>query len=239
LKEDALLLGVDTCGTTGSIALGRVRGVGIELLGLMELEGGEFAARLVAGMAELLASAGVKLGELAGLVAVAGPGSFTGIRIGLAAVKAIAESGGLPVVTVSRLALLAAGAQADCAVLDAHRGQFYCGMYGAGADGPPGREMLLTAGEINAMGGLKGRIAVCEETVAQLLEELYGDPEVHPSDENLWPGGQELVRTPAPTAADALRFSLAKWRSEDLAEVAELDGYYLRGADAKVSARLG
>jgi len=225
LKEDALLLGVDTCGTTGSIALGRVRGVGIELLGLMELEGGEFAARLVAGMAELLASAGVKLGELAGLVAVAGPGSFTGIRIGLAAVKAIAESGGLPVVTVSRLALLAAGAQADCAVLDAHRGQFYCGMYGAGADGPPGREMLLTAGEINAMGGLKGRIAVCEETVAQLLEELFGEP--------------EIVRVAAPTAGVAITHSLAKWRAGELVDVSALDGYYLRGADAKVSARLG
>ena len=219
--DGGLLLGVDTCGASGSIALGRVSGDRIDLVGQTEIAGGEYAARLVQGIAELLASAGVTVGELAGIVAVAGPGSFTGIRIGLAAVKAIAESAGLPVVAVSRLALLAELAKAPCAVLDAHRGQFYCGMYGEGQ----AREMLLTAGEINSMGGLAGRVAVCEETVAQLLEELYGEP--------------ELVRLQAPTAEDAIRFSLRKWRAGELADVAALDGYYLRGADAKVSARVG
>jgi hypothetical protein len=113
--------------------------------------------------------------------------------------------------------------------------------------------MLLTAGEINAMGGLKGRVAVCEETVAQLLEELFGEPELypgdedlspgapelHPGDEDLSPGAPELIRVAAPTAAAALRYSLSKWRAGEFADVASLDGYYLRGADAKVSARLG
>jgi tRNA threonylcarbamoyladenosine biosynthesis protein TsaB len=221
-----MLLGVDTCGPSGSIALGRVHAGKIELLGQTEIAGGEYAARLVQGIAELLASAGMTVVELAGIVAVAGPGSFTGIRIGLAAVKAIAEAAGLPVVTVSRLALLAEAGMASCSVLDAHRGQFYCGLYGDGAAGSDGsREMLLTAGEINAMGGLAGRVAVCEETVAQLLEELYGEP--------------ELIRVIAPTAAAALRFSLAKWLAGELADVAALDGCYLRGADAKVSSRLG
>jgi tRNA threonylcarbamoyladenosine biosynthesis protein TsaB len=184
------------------------------------LSGGEYAASLVQAIADLLALAGVTVKELAGLVAVAGPGSFTGIRIGLAAVKGVAEVVGLPVVTLSRLALLAEKGNAACSVLDAHRGQFYCGMYGDGE----AREMLLTAGEINAMGGLSGRVAVCEETVAQLLEELCGEP--------------EIVRVAAPSASDALRFSLAKWRTGELVDVATLDGYYLRGADAKVGVRL-
>jgi tRNA threonylcarbamoyladenosine biosynthesis protein TsaB len=219
-----VLLSVDTCGAAGSIALGRLGSLddgGIELLGEVMLEGGEFAARLVPGIAELLTAAGLRVGDLAGIVAVAGPGSFTGIRVGLAMVKAIAEAEGVPVVTVSRLALLAEAGAAPCSVLDAHRGQFYCGMYSGGV----AREMLLTAGEINSMGGLAGRVAVCEETVAQLLEELYGEP--------------EIVRVAAPTAADALRSSLGKWRAGELADVSTLDGYYLRGADAKVSARLG
>ena len=85
--------------------------------------------------------------------------------------------------------------------------------------------MLLTAGEINTMGGLTGRVAVCEETVAQLLEELFGEP--------------EIVRVVAPTAGMAIAHSLTKWRVGNLADVAVLDGYYLRGADAKVSSRLG
>ena len=215
--EGGILLGVDTCGPVGSIALARLEGFELELLGETQMPGGELSVSLVQGIAELLAGLGVA--ALSGIVAVAGPGSFTGIRMGLAAVKAIAEARGLPVVTVSRLALLAELGQAPCSVLDAHRGQFYCGMYGEGE----AREMLLTAGEINAMGGLAGRVAVCEETVAQLLEELYGEP--------------EIVRVAAPAASDALRFSLAKWRAGELADVASLDGYYLRGADAKVSSR--
>jgi hypothetical protein len=48
-----------------------------------------------------------------------------------------------------------------------------------------------------------------------------------------------LIRVAAPTAAAALRFYLAKWLEGELADVAALDGYYLRGADAKVSSRLG
>jgi tRNA threonylcarbamoyladenosine biosynthesis protein TsaB len=215
--EGGILLGVDTCGPVASIALARLDGCELKLLGEAQIPGGELSVALVQGIAELLAGLGVA--ALSGIAAVAGPGSFTGIRIGLSAVKAIAEARGLPVVTVSRLTLLAALGEAPCSVLDAHRGQFYCGMYGEGT----AREMLLTSGEINAMGGLAGRVAVCEETVAQLLEELYGEP--------------EIVRVAAPTSSDALRFSLAKWRAGELADVASLDGYYLRGADAKVSAR--
>ena len=218
--EGGILLGVDTCGPVGSIALAKLEDCGLELLGETQIPGGELSVCLVQGIADLLAAASAGVRDLAGITAVAGPGSFTGIRIGLAAVKAIAEARGLPMVTVSRLALLAELGQAPCSVLDAHRGQFYCGMYGDGK----AREMLLTAGEINAMGGLTGRVAVCEETVAQLLEELFGEP--------------EIVRVAALMASDALRFSLAKWRVGDLADVASLDGYYLRGADAKVSARL-
>lgn len=219
--ESGILLGVDTCGAMGSIALARLQNDALELLGEKEIQGGELSVALVQGIADLLAEAGIAVHDLAGITAVAGPGSFTGIRVGLAAVKGLAEAANLPVVTASRLALLADEAEASCAVLDAHRGQFYCGMYDSGEP----REMLLTAGEINSMGGLTGRVAVCEETVAQLLEELYGEP--------------ELVRVQPPSAAAALRFSLSKWRAGELADVALLDGYYLRGADAKVSAGRG
>ena len=218
MRQDALLLGVDTCGAVGSIAWGRVGEGGIALVGERVLAGGEFAAGLVPAIADLLGGIGV--GGLAGIVVVAGPGSFTGIRIGLAAVKGLAEALNLPVVAVSRLALLAALAGTRCSVLDAHRGQFYFGLY---PEVEAAREMLLTAGEINSMGGLTGRVAVCEETAAQLLEELCGEP--------------ELLRVAAPTSWDALRFSAAKWRAAEFADVATLDGYYLRGADAKLSSR--
>jgi tRNA threonylcarbamoyladenosine biosynthesis protein TsaB len=220
--EGASLLAVDTCGTAGSVALGRVQGGSTAVLGEGAIPGGAFAAQLLPVIAELLAAAGLRLGEVGGITVVAGPGSFTGIRIGLAAVKAMAEAASLPVVTVSRLALLADQAQAASAVLDAHRGQVFYGCFGPADEH---RETLLTAGEINAMGGLSGRVAVCEESVAQMIEELQGEP--------------ELVRVAAPTAADALRFSAARWQSGEIADIATLDGHYLRGADAKIAGRTG
>ncbi len=219
--ESGIFLGLDTCGPVGSIALGRRHGDAFESLGDRQIAGGELSIALVQGIADLVGQAKVAVPELAGITAVAGPGSFTGIRVGLAAVKGLAEAANLPVVTLSRLALVANLAEAPCAVLDAHRGQFYCGLYSRGE----AREMLLTAGEINAMGGLKGKVAVCEETVAQLLEELCGEP--------------ELIRVNPPSAFDALAFSAATWRAGDIADLALLDGYYLRGADAKISTKLG
>jgi tRNA threonylcarbamoyladenosine biosynthesis protein TsaB len=198
--------------------MGRVEGGAVRILGEGAIAGGEFAAQLLPVIEELLSAAGVRIGELGGITVVAGPGSFTGIRIGLAAVKAMAEAAALPVVTVSRLALLADRAQAASAVLDAHRGQVFYGHFGPDDED---RELLLTAGEINAMGGLSGRVAVCEESVAQMIEELQGEP--------------ELVRVAAPTAADALRFSAARWQAGETVDVATLDGHYLRGADAKIA----
>ena len=224
LEPGSVILGIDTCGAAGSVALGRVvPGTGsspaAEEMGLTPLAGGEYAARLVAAIADLLDGHGLSVGDLGGIVAVAGPGSFTGIRIGLAAAKAFSEAAGLPVVTVSRLALLASVGKSHAAVLDAHRGQMYFGIGGAGSFD----ESLMTAGEVNAQGGLPSGTVVCEEALAQLIEEtLIGDTAV--------------VRVPAPTALDAIRFSLEKWQRGELADVAALDGHYLRGADAKLSA---
>lgn len=220
LPEGALLLAIDTCGATGSVALGILQDQAITVKSQRTIPGGEFASGLLPAIEELLKERELTPAHLAGITAVAGPGSFTGIRIGLATAKAFAEALTIPVVTLSRLELLAHLAQATCAVLDAHRGQFFCGFYG----NQP-RELLVTAGEVNTMGGLHGRVAVCEESVAQLLEELQGSP--------------EIIRTPQPLAADALVFSLRLWQAQDYAEIATLDGHYLRGADAKPPTRLG
>ena len=230
MKNESLLLGVDTCGSIGSIALGRVQTDSngdsrVALLGEKQLAGGEYAAKLVQAIADLLDETGTALAQLDGIVAVAGPGSFTGIRIGLATVKGIAQASGLPVVAVSRLRLLASEAGTPCAVLDAYRGQMFCGMYPEAASA---QEILLTAGEINTLeltpgSGLPQPIAVCEEPVAQLLEMLLET---------------EPVRAPAPTASTALQFGLALWIAKEFADVETLEGYYLRGADAKTSAQL-
>jgi tRNA threonylcarbamoyladenosine biosynthesis protein TsaB len=218
MPDDALLLAIDTCGITGSVALGTLAGESIIPLSQRIVPGGEFASGLIPAIEDLLRERELNPTNLAGIIVVAGPGSFTGIRIGLATAKSFAAALTIPIVTLSRLELLAHLAQSPCAVLDAHRGQVFCGFYDSGL-----RELLVTAGEINAMGGLHGRVAVCEETVVHLLEELQGAP--------------EIVRLPQPLAADALAFSIRLWQAQDYADLATLDGHYLRGADAKPSTR--
>jgi len=63
--------------------------------------------------------------------AAAGPASFTGVRVGLAAVKGLAEVGGRPVVAVSNLRALAwfGSGPLRAAVIDARRGEIYGGVY--------------------------------------------------------------------------------------------------------------
>ena len=124
-RTGLLVLGVDTCGPTGSVALARVECGTARILGKRELAGRSYSATLVAAVGELLSASHVKLGDLGAIVVVNGPGSFTGVRVGLSAVKGLAEPGQIPVVAVSRLAVLAAKAGVASAALDAHRHEVF------------------------------------------------------------------------------------------------------------------
>ena len=96
------------------------------------------AGRLLAAAEEALAAAGVAWEQVDRLAVGVGPGSFTGLRIGIATARALAQGRGLPVVGVSTLEALARGAQAPVvlAVLDARRGEAFAAAWGAGAFPP-------------------------------------------------------------------------------------------------------
>ena len=84
-------------------------------------------AELIFGrIAELLARNGLDYADLARVVTTTGPGSFTGLRIGLSAARGIGLARGIPVVGVSSLAALSLGAEGPSTVLlDARRGEAY------------------------------------------------------------------------------------------------------------------
>jgi tRNA threonylcarbamoyladenosine biosynthesis protein TsaB len=119
-----IVLAIDTCGATGSIALGRLEGGAVTLLAQTELAGKTYSAQLVPAVRVLLADQNVDIGALSATVVVNGPGSFTGVRIGVSSAKGLAEALAVPLLAVSRLAVLAWKAGAEQAALDAGRGEF-------------------------------------------------------------------------------------------------------------------
>ena len=131
-----LLLITDTSGRNGIVAVARALQAGkqdqIQILESVPLAGGTFSAQLVPQIAALLEKHGLSKNQIDAFVVVSGPGSFTGLRVGLAAIKALAEILQKPIVPVSFLEVLARAAGIDgriIALLDAGRGQLYSGEY--------------------------------------------------------------------------------------------------------------
>jgi tRNA threonylcarbamoyladenosine biosynthesis protein TsaB len=95
-----------------------------------------------------LDAAGWRLDEIDCFAAAAGPGSFTGIRVGLAAAKGLAEAAGRPMVAVSTLAALSwyGSGERRAVAMDAGRGEVYAAVYDA--EGVPiSAEVVAPAGE--------------------------------------------------------------------------------------------
>jgi tRNA threonylcarbamoyladenosine biosynthesis protein TsaB len=105
------------------------------------------ATQLLPLAVELLEEAGIGLGDLDRLAVGVGPGTFTGLRIGVASARALAQAQSLPLVGVSTLRALAAGVwESDrpvLAVLDARRGEAFAAAWERGAAGDPQAEPLL------------------------------------------------------------------------------------------------
>jgi tRNA threonylcarbamoyladenosine biosynthesis protein TsaB len=202
-----IVLGIDTCGSTGSIALGRLENGVVGLLAQTELAGKTYSAQLVPGVQALLTEQSLDVSALGAIVVVNGPGSFTGVRIGVSSAKGLAEALETPLLAVSRLAVLAWKANVASAVIDAGRGEFYF-LNGA-------REFLLAAADVSLVDA--SDLAVCEPGALRIF------PEAHLID--------------PPTAGDALQFAAPRLLAGDFADVAMLDGNYVRRSDAEIFAK--
>jgi tRNA threonylcarbamoyladenosine biosynthesis protein TsaB len=128
-----LLLAVDTSGKHGSIALARCEpDAACEIIEVALLSGGTFSAELVPQIAALLDRHGFTKADIGGFAVVSGPGSFTGLRIGLAVIKALAEVLAKPIAAVSLLDALASHTEGRVvAAIDAGRNQVFLAEYEA------------------------------------------------------------------------------------------------------------
>src|SRR5215475_12666970 len=121
-----VLIAIDTSGKDGSLTLARVTSghPGCDVLEVVPLEGGSFSAQLIPQFASLLTKHGLTKQDIAGFAVTSGPGSFTGLRVGLAAIKALADVLQKPIAAVSLLEAVARSSASQApvlAVLDAGR----------------------------------------------------------------------------------------------------------------------
>jgi tRNA threonylcarbamoyladenosine biosynthesis protein TsaB len=222
MHDFPLLLAVDTCGSSGSVALGRIPGRDLEVLGQIELAGRTYSATLVTAIADLLKSAGAVLSDLDAIIVVNGPGSFTGVRVGVSAVKGLAQGRQIPVVALSRLEVLSRKSGVPAAALDAHRGEVYLRMEQSSSarSGSTPAELLAGPDELAAILPAPVRVAVCDDAAASVLASAWRST--------------QLVRTSALLASDALRPGEARLIAGASVDLALLDGHYLRRSDAEI-----
>src|SRR5882762_4104478 len=99
-----MVLAIDTCDSRGGVALLR----GDELLGVSVHETTEdYSSWLLPAVDRVLKNAGIEMAEVDGYGVAAGPGSFTGVRVGWTMVKAWGEVYGKPIAAVARLEAVA------------------------------------------------------------------------------------------------------------------------------------
>lgn len=125
-----IVLSIDTCDGRGSVALLEEEAV----LGVWPHETNEeYSSWLLPKVSLVLKKAGLGMAEVGGYAVAAGPGSFTGVRVGLTSVKAWAEVYGKPVAALSRLEAFAAQASRTsnyvAVSVDAQRGQVFGAVY--------------------------------------------------------------------------------------------------------------
>jgi tRNA threonylcarbamoyladenosine biosynthesis protein TsaB len=210
------LLAIETTGKSLSVALSAGGAVACRR------SGGELShlTDLVPTVKELLEAEGTGLSSLGAIAVSVGPGSFTGIRIGVSAARAMAQVTGLPVIAVPTLETFVYGfppGAVVCPLLDARRGQRYCGAYRLSRDGG-GIETLVP-----------GAAREPEVFEAALAAALPGAEEG-----TLLPGAEAIhgVRDEdePQSAVKVLKWALAFGKPADYTELKPL---YLRKAEAQ------
>jgi tRNA threonylcarbamoyladenosine biosynthesis protein TsaB len=216
-----IILSLDTTHEFGSIAL--LDGAhALEEVLLHSPDG--FGHVLFEHLARLLDRHGRRVDQIACFAAAAGPGSFTGVRVGLACVKGLAEAAGRKVVAVSNLEALArfGSAEQRAVVLDARRGEIYGAVYGA-------------AGEVLREPVVMRFPAWLETLPAGEIEFLSTDfAPFRAALENTRFANSKITTAPRALAAVIGRIAHERFLAGRARDPAEIDADYVRRSDAEL-----
>jgi tRNA threonylcarbamoyladenosine biosynthesis protein TsaB len=231
-----LLLAVDTSGKNGSLALADVAPEQSEIvvLEVVPLTGGAFSAQLVPQIAALLGKHGYSKSDLGAFAVVNGPGSFTGLRVGLAAIKALAEALQKPIAAISLLEAVAVSGSARgrvLAALDAGRGDVYAGDYEVGAHGS--RRVRMYGERLVSKGLLSKEQVLLETGLAEGKFKAVVTPDAALA-EALGVLGLEVERIEYPNSAVIARLGWERLQRGQTVLPEELEANYIRQSDAEI-----
>jgi tRNA threonylcarbamoyladenosine biosynthesis protein TsaB len=226
-----LFLATDTSGRQGSIALARGEAAGnCQVIEVAPLAGGTFSAQLVPHIAALLSKHGFTKADIEAFAVASGPGSFTGLRVGLAAIKGLAEILLKPIATVSLLEAAVVGAGIPgkiLAILDAGRSEVYAGEY----------EVTVESAQV-----VSERLVKREDLLAQMLRPDAAQARLATSDKSLAEAAQSLglsVSMVEPIDAGTIaRLGWRKIRQGQTVSPEQLEANYIRRTDAEILAKV-
>ena len=225
-----ILLAADTSGKHGSIALTRMPDDAnrpddrpMEILEVVPLAGGTFSAQLVPQIAALLGKHGLGVRDIDAFAVASGPGSFTGLRVGLAAIKALAEVLRKPIAAVSLLEAVARSAKTPgriTAVLDAGRGEVYAGEYDVGDSVQMRSERLVPRDELFSL--------------ASGCTVVTPDPRIANGARE---AGLSAEEVPEPRSDTIARLGWEKVQAGETVTPEDLEANYIRRSDAEIFAK--
>ncbi len=181
MADTGLCLGIDTATARTGLALLD----GDRVVAALDFHRRVSPSRMLLPMLRAtLDAAGLQLADLGGLAVTVGPGGFTGIRVGLATARALAEACDRPLAGVSSLAALAASAPPSgrpvAAWLDAGRREVYAGLY---RDGEPLLEEQVAPPDKILAGLPSGPVCFIGDGATAYARHIAARPEARPEDE--------------------------------------------------------
>ncbi len=195
----------------------------VEILDVIPLEGGTFSAQLVPQIAALLNKHCLTKERIDGFAVASGPGSFTGLRVGLAAVKGLAEILGKPIAAVSRLEVVARSGKSRgkvIAALDAGRSDVYVGEYEVSERAEIIAERLVSREEFLSLAGNAKLL-----TPERVLAEAAGS------------AGILVEEVALPNSAAIARIGFEKIIRGETISPENLEANYIRCKDAEIFAK--
>jgi tRNA threonylcarbamoyladenosine biosynthesis protein TsaB len=229
-----LILAADTSGKQGSIALAEC-GVeaGCAVIEVVAFAGGAFSAQLVPQIAALLRQHGYGKSDLDAFAVVNGPGSFTGLRVGLAAIKALAEALQKPIAAISLLEAVACCGSTRgpvLALLDAGRGDVYVGDYELDS---LVRTQARIPAHMNSERLQSGKQVLAEAKLLENKLKTFVTPDAALA-EMVRPSGLQVERIEYPNSGMIARLGWEHVQHGHTVRPEDLEANYIRQSDAEI-----